>query len=129
MMEHITLIAGMPIWCVEWAIPGMENLQHRVGGLEKENETGNVSYDPHNHELMVKIRQEKVDLIANDIPEQELAQGESQGKLLVLGWGSTYGAIRTAVREAMEEGHKVSQAHLRYISPFPKNLGDLLSGF
>lgn len=113
----------------EWAIPGMENLQHRVGGLEKENETGNVSYDPHNHELMVKIRQEKVDLIANDIPEQELAQGESQGKLLVLGWGSTYGAIRTAVREAMEEGHKVSQAHLRYISPFPKNLGDLLSGF
>jgi 2-oxoglutarate ferredoxin oxidoreductase subunit alpha len=113
----------------EWAIPGMENLQHRVGGLEKENETGNVSYDPHNHELMVKIRQEKVDLIANDIPEQELAQGESQGKLLVLGWGSTYGAIRTAVREAMEEGHKVSQAHLRYISPFPKNLGDLLSCF
>lgn len=113
----------------EWAIPGMKNLQHRVGGLEKENETGNVSYDPINHELMVKIRQEKVDLIANDIPEQELAQGESNGKLLVLGWGSTYGAIRTAVREAIEEGHGVSQAHLRYISPFPKNLGDLLSGF
>ena len=113
----------------EWAIPGMEDLQHRVGGLEKEDETGNVSYDPDNHEKMVKIRQEKVDLIANDIPLQDLAQGESKGKLLVLGWGSTYGAIRTAVNQAIDEGHSVSQAHIRYISPFPKNLGELLSGY
>ncbi|MDC1211872.1 2-oxoacid:acceptor oxidoreductase subunit alpha [bacterium] len=113
----------------EWAIPGMEDLQHRVGGLEKEDETGNVSYDPDNHEKMVKIRQEKVELIANDIPLQDLAQGESKGKLLVLGWGSTYGAIRTAVNQAIDEGHSVSQAHIRYISPFPKNLGELLSGY
>lgn len=113
----------------EWAIPGMEDLQHRVGGLEKENETGNVSYDPHNHELMVKIRQEKVDLIAEDIPEQEIDQGEASGKVLVLGWGSTYGAIRTAVRDLIADGHSVSQAHVRYLNPFPKNLGDVLSSF
>ncbi|MEZ4720455.1 MAG: 2-oxoacid:acceptor oxidoreductase subunit alpha [Flavobacteriales bacterium] len=113
----------------EWAIPGMEGLEHRVGGLEKENETGNVSYDPHNHELMVKIRQEKLELIAEDIPEQEMAQGEKSGKVLVLGWGSTYGAIRTAVRDMIEEGHAVSHAHLRYLNPFPRNLGEILAGF
>ncbi|GAB5538656.1 MAG: 2-oxoacid:acceptor oxidoreductase subunit alpha [Salibacteraceae bacterium] len=113
----------------EWAIPGMANLQHRVGGLEKENETGNVSYDPENHEYMVKVRQEKVDLIAEDIPLQELAQGKSKGKVLVLGWGSTYGAIRTAVRDLIAHDEPVSQAHLRYISPFPKNLEELMSGF
>ncbi|HAW20635.1 MAG TPA: 2-oxoglutarate ferredoxin oxidoreductase subunit alpha [Flavobacteriales bacterium] len=113
----------------EWAIPGMENLQHRVGGLEKENETGNVSYDPDNHELMVKIRQEKVDLIANHIPAQEIAQGDESGSVLVLGWGSTYGAIRTAVRDLIKDGHKVSQAHVRYLNPFPKNLEELMSKF
>jgi 2-oxoglutarate/2-oxoacid ferredoxin oxidoreductase subunit alpha len=113
----------------EWAIPGMENLQHRVGGLEKENETGNVSYDPENHELMVKIRQEKVDLIANDIPAQEIAQGDDSGSVLVLGWGSTYGAIRTAVRDLIKNGHKVSQAHIRYLNPFPKNLEEVMSKF
>lgn len=113
----------------EWAIPGTEGLTHRVGGLEKENETGNVSYDPANHELMVNIRQEKVDLIAHDIPNQEMTQGETSGKVLVLGWGSTYGAIRTAVRELIGDGHSVSHAHIRYLNPFPKNLGDLLSAF
>ena len=113
----------------EWAIPGMEDLQHRVGGLEKEDETGNVSYDPDNHEKMVKIRQEKVELIANDIPRQELVQGEAKGKLLVLGWGSTYGAIRTAVKQSIDAGLSVSQAHIRYINPFPKNLGELLIGY
>lgn len=113
----------------EWAIPGIENLQHRVGGLEKENETGNVSYDPDNHELMVKIRQEKVDLIAQDIPAQEIDQGKEKGKVLVLGWGSTYGAIRTAIRDLIADGHSVSQAHIRYLNPFPRNLGELLSSF
>lgn len=113
----------------EWAIPGMENLQHRVGGLEKDHETGNVSYDPENHELMVKVREEKVQLIAEDIPLQTIAQGEDSGKVLVLGWGSTYGAIRTAVRSLIATGESVSQAHLRYINPFPKNLGDLMEGF
>jgi 2-oxoglutarate/2-oxoacid ferredoxin oxidoreductase subunit alpha len=113
----------------EWAIPGMEGLQHRVGGLEKENETGNVSYDPDNHELMVKIRQEKVNLIAQDIPDQELTLGDATAKILVLGWGGTYGSIRTAVRDLIAQGHSVSQAHIRHLNPFPKNLGDLLAQF
>ena len=78
---------------------------------------------------MVNIRQEKVDLIAHDIPNQEMTQGETSGKVLVLGWGSTYGAIRTAVRELIGDGHSVSHAHIRYLNPFPKNLGDLLSAF
>lgn len=113
----------------EWAVPGMKGLQHRVGGIEKENETGNISYDPKNHELMVKIRQEKVDLIANHIPELKMEQGEDQGDVLVLGWGSTYGASRTAVRELIEAGHKVSQAHFRFLNPFPKNTAQVLSKF
>lgn len=113
----------------EWAIPGMKELQHRVGGLEKEDETGNVSYDPENHEKMVKIRQQKVDMVADYVPELEIEQGNKSGKLLVLGWGSTYGAIMTAVRDLVTEGHDVSHAHLRYLNPFPKNLGDVLSRF
>ena len=78
---------------------------------------------------MVKIRQEKVDLIANDIPVQEIAQGDDSGSVLVLGWGSTYGAIRTAVRDLIKNGHKVSQAHIRYLNPFPKNLEEVMSKF
>lgn len=113
----------------QWAVPGMEGLQHRVGGLEKENETGNVSYDPHNHELMVKLRQEKVDLVAENIPEQKIELGNARGRMLILGWGSTYGAIRTAVMEMRAEGMDVSQAHIRYLNPFPKNLGGLLKDF
>lgn len=112
-----------------WAIPGTKGLEHRVGGIEKENETGNISYDPENHELMVKIRQGKVDRIADFIPALETDSGAAKGKLLILGWGSTYGAIRTACREAREEGYEVSHAHLRYLNPFPKNLGELLNGF
>ncbi|MEJ7674498.1 MAG: hypothetical protein WKF59_17830 [Chitinophagaceae bacterium] len=80
-----------------WAIPGYAGLEHRVGGLEKQNITGNVSYDPDNHQMMVKIRQEKVDKIADYIPEQKLDNGPEKGKVLVLGWGSTYGAIKSAV--------------------------------
>lgn len=113
----------------DWAIPGTKGLEHRVGGIEKENETGNISYDPDNHELMVKIRQEKIDRIADYIPALETDSGASKGKLLVLGWGSTYGAIRTACREAREEGYEVSHAHLRYLNPFPKNLGEMLKSF
>lgn len=113
----------------EWAIPGMKELQHRIGGLEKDDETGNVSYDPENHEKMVKIRQQKVDIVADFVPEIEIEQGEDSGKLLVLGWGSTYGAIMTAVRELIAEGKPVSHAHIRYLNPFPKNLGDVLDRF
>jgi 2-oxoglutarate ferredoxin oxidoreductase subunit alpha len=112
-----------------WAIPGTAGLEHRVGGLEKQNITGNVSYDPDNHQMMVKIRQEKVDKIADYIPEQKLDNGPEKGKVLVIGWGSTYGAIKSAVIELLAEGHQVSHAHLRYVRPFPKNLGDIIKNF
>ncbi|WP_127128344.1 2-oxoacid:acceptor oxidoreductase subunit alpha [Pseudoflavitalea rhizosphaerae] len=112
-----------------WAIPGTPGLEHRIGGLEKQNITGNVSYDPENHQLMVKIRQEKVDKIADYIPEQTLDSGPEKGKVLILGWGSTYGAIKSAVAEVQAEGYAVSHAHLRYMRPFPKNLGSILKNF
>ena len=112
-----------------WAIPGTPGLEHRIGGLEKQNITGNVSYEPENHQLMVKIRQEKVDKIAEYIPEQKIDNGPDKGKLLVLGWGSTYGAIKSAVAELVAQGESVSHAHLRYVRPFPKNLGEIIKGF
>ncbi len=112
-----------------WAIPGFAGLEHRVGGLEKQNITGNVSYDPENHQLMIKIRQEKVDKIADFIPEQKIDNGPGKGKVLVLGWGSSYGAIKSAVAELLQQGYSVSHTHLRYVRPFPKNLGDILKNF
>jgi 2-oxoglutarate ferredoxin oxidoreductase subunit alpha len=112
-----------------WAIPGSPGLEHRIGGLEKQNITGNVSYDPENHQLMVKLRQEKVDKIADYIPLQKLDSGPEKGKLLVIGWGSTYGSIKTAVTELQREGLSISHVHLRYIRPFPKNLGDIIGQF
>jgi 2-oxoglutarate ferredoxin oxidoreductase subunit alpha len=112
-----------------WVVPGAAGLEHRIGGLEKENVTGNISYEPENHQLMVKIRQEKVDKIAEYIPEQKLDSGPEKGKVLVLGWGSTYGAIKSAVAELQNQGHAVSHAHLRYVRPFPKNLGNILKNF
>ncbi|HRP54815.1 2-oxoacid:acceptor oxidoreductase subunit alpha [Agriterribacter sp.] len=112
-----------------WAVPGTPGLEHRIGGIEKQNITGNVSYDPENHQLMVKIREEKVDKIADDIPEQQLDSGAEKGKLLVLGWGSTYGVIKSAVAELQLQGHEVSHAHIRYLRPFPRNLGDIIKSF
>ncbi len=112
-----------------WAIPGTKGLAHRVGGLEKEAETGHVSYNPQNHETMVKIRQERVDIIANYIPKQEIETGSSEGDLLVVGWGSTYGAISSVVRALHAQGKAVAHTHLEYINPFPRNFGDLLAGF
>ena len=112
-----------------WAVPGFAGLEHRVGGLEKQNITGNVSYDPENHQLMVKIRQQKIDNIADYIPEQEIDNGPEKGEVLVIGWGSTYGAIKSAVAELISEGHAVSHLHLRYVRPFPKNLGDIIKNF
>ena len=112
-----------------WAVPGTPGLEHRIGGLEKQNVTGNISYEPENHQLMVKIRQEKVDKIADYIPEQKLDSGPEKGKILVLGWGSTYGAIKTACAELQAKGHAISHAHLRYVRPFPKNLGDIIKNF
>lgn len=112
-----------------WAIPGTPGLEHRVGGIEKQNITGNVSYDPDNHQLMVKLREEKVEKIAQYIPDQKLDNGPEKGKLLILGWGSTYGAIKSAVNELLQEGYSVAHAHLRYVRPFPKNLGDLIKNY
>jgi 2-oxoglutarate/2-oxoacid ferredoxin oxidoreductase subunit alpha len=112
-----------------WAIPGTAGLEHRIGGLEKQDVTGNVSYDPDNHQHMVNTRQAKVDKIADYIPEQTIDNGPAKGKVLVLGWGSTYGAIKSAVNELLAAGHAVAHAHLRYLRPFPKNLGDILKNY
>ena len=112
-----------------WALPGTPGLEHRIGGLEKENITGNVSYDPENHQLMVKIRQDRVDKIAYNIPEQKIDNGPEKGDILVLGWGSTYGVIKTAVEDLLEEGYSVAHAHLRYLRPFPRNLGEILANY
>ena len=108
-----------------WAIPGTPGLEHRIGGLEKWDETGHVSYDPENHNHMVKLRQKKVDVISNSFKETEV-YGKESGELLVLGWGGTYGAIRSAVQRAKVEGKSVSQIHLRNLSPLPKDLGEKL---
>ena len=112
-----------------WAIPGTKGLEHRVGGLEKDQETGNVSYDPENHHQMVKIRAAKVDKIADYIPPQELESGSENSELLVIGWGSTFGAIKTVVRELAMEGIDVAHTHIKYIQPMPKNLGEILSNY
>ena len=112
----------------KWAIPGVKGLEHRIGGLEKANNTGNVNYDPDNHHQMVLQRQKKVDIIENFIPDAEV-YGEDSGDILVVGWGGTYGSIRSAVVKAIDKGLSVSHLHLKYINPFPKNLGDVLLKF
>jgi 2-oxoglutarate ferredoxin oxidoreductase subunit alpha len=112
-----------------WAIPGTPGLEHRIGGLEKQAETGNVSYDSENHEFMVKTREAKVEKIADYIPLQTIDSGNEKGKILVLGWGSTYGTIKSAVQELQAKGKDVSHAHIKYMRPFPKNLGDILKNF
>ncbi len=112
-----------------WAVPGTPGLEHRIGGLEKANITGNVNYEAENHDLMTRLRFEKIERIANDIPEVEVFGDEAGDDLLVLGWGSTYGVNRTAVQRARAAGKSVSQAHLKHLNPFPKNLGDVLSRF
>lgn len=112
-----------------WVVPGTKGLEHRIGGIEKQNITGNISYDPANHQLMVKIRQEKVDKIAEFIPLQKIDSGKDEGQVLVLGWGSTYGVIKSAVLELQARGKSVSHVHLRHMRPFPKNLGELLRRF
>jgi 2-oxoglutarate ferredoxin oxidoreductase subunit alpha len=111
-----------------YALPGTPGLEHRIGGIEKQHITGNVNYDPENHHFMVKLRQEKIDRAANDIPNIEV-MGDPTGKVLVLGWGSTFGSISSAVEKMQREGKSVSAAHLRYLNPFPRNLGEVLAGF
>jgi 2-oxoglutarate/2-oxoacid ferredoxin oxidoreductase subunit alpha len=111
-----------------YALPGTPGLEHRIGGIEKQHLTGNVNYDPENHHFMVLMRQAKVDRAAQDIPPVEVF-GEKTGKVLVLGWGSTYGSITSAVEKMQAEGKPVSSAHLRHLNPFPSNLGEVLRGF
>src|SRR3989440_467690 len=112
-----------------WAVPGTSGLEHRIGGLEKDYDTGHISYDPENHARMTRTRAAKIAGIANDIPPQRAALGADHGAVAVVGWGSTYGAIQQAVREAREDGIDVSHIHLRYLNPFPSHLGDLLKRF
>jgi 2-oxoglutarate/2-oxoacid ferredoxin oxidoreductase subunit alpha len=108
-----------------WAIPGVPGLEHRIGGLEKENISGNISYDGHNHELMCKLRAERVEKIADELPDTEIG-GDDRGDLLVLGWGGTYGAIRGGVQRMRERGHKIGHVQLRHLNPFPRDLGEIL---
>jgi 2-oxoglutarate/2-oxoacid ferredoxin oxidoreductase subunit alpha len=111
-----------------WALPGTPGLEHRVGGLEKEDTTGNVSYDPLNHEHMVRLRAEKVALVVNDIPEA-VVEGDQSGDLLIVGWGSTQGAITAAVKAQRAKGNRIGHLHLRYLNPLPKNVGDILKRY
>jgi len=111
-----------------WAIPGTPGLEHRIGGLEKQHITGNVSYNPDNHEFMVRLRAEKIARIADFIPEVEVF-GKPEGKVLVVSWGGTYGAVTSAVEMMQKRGESVSSIHLRYLNPFPRNLKDVLSRF
>ena len=112
-----------------WAKPGTPGLEHRIGGIEKSFETGDISYDPENHQKMTDVRKAKIDGIVNHIPEQEVSLGDGTGKLAVVGWGSTYGAIHQAVKRCRAEGLDVSHIHVRYMWPIPSNFEDLLRGF
>ncbi len=112
-----------------WAVPGTAGLEHRIGGIEKADRTGNISYDPDNHDFMVRTRQAKVDGIAKTIPPIEVDDVTGAARVLVLGWGSTYGPIGAAVRRVRRAGHQIAQAHLRHLNPFPANLGEVLASY
>ena len=112
-----------------WAVPGTPGLEHRIGGIEKDHDSGNISYDPDNHQRMTEARAGKIAGIARDIPAQEVACGEERGALAVVGWGSTWGPIGEAVRRARAAGRDASHIHVSYLNPFPENLGALLGGY
>jgi 2-oxoglutarate/2-oxoacid ferredoxin oxidoreductase subunit alpha len=112
-----------------WAIPGTPGLEHRLGGIEKADRTGNISYDPDNHDFMVRTRQAKVDGIARTIPPLTVDDPDGDARVLVIGWGSTYGTIGAAVRRVRRAGYAIAQAHLRHLNPFPSNLGTVLAGY
>ncbi|ANK82150.1 MAG: 2-oxoglutarate ferredoxin oxidoreductase subunit alpha [Rhizobiales bacterium NRL2] len=112
-----------------WAVPGTPELMHRIGGIEKDYDSGHISYDAMNHQRMTDVRHDKIARVADFIPEQALEQGEADDDLVIVGWGSTFGAISRAVSNMREQGYKVAHAHLRHIWPLPRNLGDLLRGF
>lgn len=111
-----------------WAIPSMAGFEHRIGGLEKDFETGDVSYDPDNHQKMAQTREEKINLVAHNIPLQEI-EGDEEGDLLVISWGGTYGSVEMAVKALQKEGEKISLMHLKYLNPLPKNVADIIKNF
>jgi len=111
-----------------WAVPGTPGLEHRIGGLEKQDVTGNINYEPLNHEKMVRIRAAKVEAVAQDIPDIVPA-GDPDGDLLIVGWGSTHGSITAAVSSQRELGYRIGHVHLRHLNPFPRNLGDVLKRY
>jgi len=106
----------------------MQGMEHRIGGLEKQDITGTVSHDPENHQRMVEIRQRKIENIANDIPELKV-MGDPDAELLIIGWGSSYGAIRSAVEESIKDGKKVAYVQLKHMNPLPSNLGEIVSKY
>ncbi len=112
-----------------WAVPGTPGLEHRIGGLEKGDGHGNISYDPANHDLMVRTRQAKIDAVADSLPPLEVDDPSGQARVLVIGWGSTYGPIGAGVRRVRKAGHHVAQVHLRHLNPFPRDLGDILARY
>ena len=112
-----------------WPRPGTPSLEHRIGGIGEDRDSGNISYDPENHHLMTKMRAQKIANIADDIPELAIEEGDATGDLLVIGWGSTHGAIRQEVRRTRKEGVSVSHAHLRHLNPMPRNTGELRKRF
>jgi 2-oxoglutarate ferredoxin oxidoreductase subunit alpha len=112
-----------------WAVPGTPGLMHRIGGLERDYDTGHISYDPDNHQRMTEVRAAKIDGIADDIPVQTVSQGGSRGAVALVGWGSTYGALHQAVKQLRGEGMDIAHIHVRYLHPFPRNLGELLRGY
>jgi 2-oxoglutarate ferredoxin oxidoreductase subunit alpha len=112
-----------------WVKPGTPGLRHRIGGIEKQVDTGHINYSPENHQAMTDLRKNKIDGVANHIPDQDVCLGTTSGKLALVGWGSTYGPIHQAVRRARAKGLDVSHIHLRHIWPMPKNLGELLKTF
>jgi 2-oxoglutarate ferredoxin oxidoreductase subunit alpha len=112
-----------------WAPPGAEGLEHRIGGLEKEDGSGNISYDPENHERMTELRAAKVAKVADDVPPLEIESEDGPADLLVLGWGSTYGTIKAAVRRVRAQGKRVDHAHLYHLNPMPANIGEVLGGY
>jgi len=112
-----------------WAVPGTPGLEHRIGGLEKAEGHGNISYDPANHDYMVRIRQAKVDRIADSLPPLVVDDPSGEARVLVIGWGSTYGPIGAGVRRVRKAGYHVAQVHLRHLNPFPKDLGEILARY
>jgi 2-oxoglutarate ferredoxin oxidoreductase subunit alpha len=112
-----------------WAVPGTPGLEHRIGGIEKADITGEISYEPDNHDRMVRLRQAKVDGIASTIPPLTVDDPDGTARVLVLGWGSTFGSIGAAARQVRQAGGAVAQAHLRHLNPFPSNLGELLGHY